>query len=770
MSSDGFLKSILAGFADSLQPLRDAVASPDACAQFLAQFGWTLSAADLQSLTGSLTDLQTLGTNASAQSVTELTADLVSVSKLIRQISGSGAPAAFSSTFPGELLEYLVYFAVAEKSPPIFALLHFVGVVSERQVPADSNGRAAHVERQVHWETLGPLADQPLAVIQQSYGWGGTFDAQALLRSLGLLVRAFGGRAGMYPADRQLISQYYASGSPAAVGASNLIVSAPFLEASVTSGAAAVNAKAALLVIGIPAHPDVAGDPDGLALMPVISGTASDTFPVADNVTLTLGGDFLARPVRAEMHPHSAIVRASGGDSHVDAAARLDAKAPAGAPWIVFGDVDSSRLEVSATHASLIMSGELGGDLDLRVEVGLDSATLVIDLSEGDGFVRDSLGSQPARSPLSLVVKWSSKSGFSLGGQPRLAITLPLGQSFGDFATLDSAGFALGAADGNSVALDATLTFSASIGPITATIADAGVRISLTPADDAAPGNLGNIDLQFGFKPPSGVGLVVDAAGLTGGGFIRRDPASGRYSGVLDLRAGQIDITALGLIDTRLPAGQGGYALLLALRATFPAIQIGFGFALTGVGGLLALNRRVDVDALRGRLAAGTAGRILAPQDPVRNAPALLADLDAVFPVAAGITVVGPTVQLLWAGLVHLDVGVFIELPGPARVVLLGSAHAEIERDGRAYLSYPGGYRRCRRPARGDGSVRRGAGGQSPDGHAGSDRRRGVPAVVGGAAVRGAVAGWFQPGLRPGAAELPGHADPDRDGARYAQR
>ena len=334
------------------------------------------------------------------------------------------------------------------------------------------------------------------------------------------------------------------------------------------------------------------------------------------------------------------------------------------------------------------MSGELDGDVDLQVEVGLDGAALVIDLSEGDGFVQNPLGSQPARSPLSLVAKWSSKSGFSLGGQPRLAITLPVGQSFGDFATLDSVGFALGAAGGDSVALDATLTFSATIGPITATIADVGVRTSLTPVDDAVPpGNLGNIDLQFGFNPPSGVGLVVDAAGLTGGGFIRRDPASGRYSGVLDLHSDMIGITALGLIDTKLPAGQGSYALLLALRATFPAIQIGFGFALTGVGGLLALNRRVDVDVLRSRLAAGTAGRILAPQDPIRNAPALLADLDAVFPVAPGITVVGPTVQLLWAGLVHLDVGVFIELPGPARVVLLGSAHAEIERDGRAYLS-----------------------------------------------------------------------------------
>ena len=156
---------------------------------------------------------------------------------------------------------------------------------------------------------------------------------------------------------------------------------------------------------------------------------------------------------------------------------------------------------------------------------------------------------------------------------------------------------------------------------------------------------------------------------------------------MLQLQAGPVGITGLGLLDARLPGGAPGYALLVALSATFPAVEIGFGFALTGVGGLLALNRRVDVDALRGRLAAGTAGRILAPQDPVRNAPALLADLDAVFPVAPGITVVGPTVQLLWAGLVHLDVGVFIELPGPARVVLLGSAHAEIERDGRAYLS-----------------------------------------------------------------------------------
>jgi hypothetical protein len=454
MSSTSFLKQVLSGFADSLQPLREAVASPNAFAMFLQQFGWALAPADLTQVTGSLGDLSSLAADPSSLSLEQLTGDLISVGNVIRRVSTSGAPAAFVSTFPRELLDFLVYTALAENSPSVFGLLHFVGALSERRVPADgSKGRAEYISREVHWERLGPLADRPLVTIEQSYGWGGAFDGNAFIRSLGVLVLGFGGRGGLYAADGQLVDQYYVHGSPAAVGLQNLILSAPMLEESATGGGAA-EVKLAFLAIPIPPSPGVAAAPDGLALMPMITGKAADALTLSDRVTLKLSGDFLVRPVRAEMHPSSAIVRASGGDSHVDAAARLDAKALAAAPWIVFGNGDSSRLEVSAAHASLGMSGELDGDLDLQVEVGLDSAALVIDLSEGDGFVQ-TLSSQPARSLLSLVVKWSRKSGFSLGGQPRLAITLPVGQSLGDFATLDSVGFALGAADGNSVALDA---------------------------------------------------------------------------------------------------------------------------------------------------------------------------------------------------------------------------------------------------------------------------------------------------------------------------
>ena len=74
---------------------------------------------------------------------------------------------------------------------------------------------------------------------------------------------------------------------------------------------------------------------------------------------------------------------------------------------------------------------------------------------------------------------------------------------------------------------------------------------------------------------------------------------------------------------------------------------------------------------------------MLFAEDPVRNAPAILGDLGALFPAADGVYVFGPTVQISWlsvgsAKLVRFDLGIFIELPGPTKIVLLGSARASL--------------------------------------------------------------------------------------------
>lgn len=82
-------------------------------------------------------------------------------------------------------------------------------------------------------------------------------------------------------------------------------------------------------------------------------------------------------------------------------------------------------------------------------------------------------------------------------------------------------------------------------------------------------GNLGVADLALGFKPPSGIGLSVDAEGvLTGGGFLFHDEAQELYAGAMQLSLHEeITLKAFGLIATRMPDGSRGYSLIVFITA-----------------------------------------------------------------------------------------------------------------------------------------------------------------------------------------------------------
>jgi hypothetical protein len=351
-----------------------------------------------------------------------------------------------------------------------------------------------------------------------------------------------------------------------------------------------------------------------------------------------------------------------------------------GAPAFVVGGADGTRLQVGALRVGAQL--HLGAGRQ-AVAVTVDAKTAAVVLAGDDGLLRAFLPDDGVRVPFELGLSLSSDRGLELTGGVGLARTLATGLVLGPIR-VDELTVGI-ETSGGAATLRATGAIGLSIGPLT--VAVDGVGVALTASFPPVGGSLGALDLDATVTPPTGAGLAVDAV-LTGGGFLSFDSGTGRYAGVVQLSFEQIGITGFGLIETRLPGGAEGYALLVALRASFPAIQVGFGFALTSVGGIIALNRRLDVDALRKRLAAGTAGRILAPQDPVRNASSLLADVGTVFPVAPDVHVIGPTAHLVWAGLVHFDIGVFFELPGPSRVILLGSARATIAQPagGREYL------------------------------------------------------------------------------------
>src|SRR5204862_222821 len=94
--------------------------------------------------------------------------------------------------------------------------------------------------------------------------------------------------------------------------------------------------------------------------------------------------------------------------------------------------------------------------------------------------------------------------------------------------------------------------------------------------------------------------LSADAAVVRGGGYLFFDPDRAQYAGVLHLEFEKLTLNAFGLLTTRLPDGSPGFSLLIIVQASgFTPIQLGFGFTLNGVGGLLGINRTVAVDVLR---------------------------------------------------------------------------------------------------------------------------------------------------------------------------
>lgn len=182
--------------------------------------------------------------------------------------------------------------------------------------------------------------------------------------------------------------------------------------------------------------------------------------------------------------------------------------------------------------------------------------------------------------------------------------------------------------------------------------------------------------IPIGLLPPNGASLTIEAGAVRGAGalVIEKD----RVSGSLMLRMGVADVAAFAVLDVN---GTPSLTLVLGVRFV-PPVQLSFGFALTAVGGVIGVNRRLDTDALRARLADGSALDALFPTDPKTSAGAVLATLGSVFAAAPGEHVIGPTVTITWldlgaVSLVRLDVGVLLSLPS-GTITIIGRGQIQL--------------------------------------------------------------------------------------------
>jgi hypothetical protein len=188
----------------------------------------------------------------------------------------------------------------------------------------------------------------------------------------------------------------------------------------------------------------------------------------------------------------------------------------------------------------------------------------------------------------------------------------------------------------------------------------------------------GGAPVAVGPMPPNAVRARLDAGPVRGDGTLVIEPD--RVGGLLAARLGTIEVAALASL-ARTP--QGGPSFLAAFSAGFtPGIQLGFGFQIARVGGLVGIERTLDQAAMAAGLRDGTLGAVLFPLDAGPSARAALAAAERMFPPAPGSAVVGPTFRLSWLeveghGFASVDLGVLIRLPGPV-IALVGVFKAGI--------------------------------------------------------------------------------------------
>lgn len=274
-------------------------------------------------------------------------------------------------------------------------------------------------------------------------------------------------------------------------------------------------------------------------------------------------------------------------------------------------------------------------------------------------------GKDRATAPNRLALQADAAGGLRFG-ESGLRVELPVSLSLPGVSARE---FAVELAEHEAgVAVTAAVSLKAQLPglPVKAQLAGVGITVPFSVTGGA-------LGPPAGIEPalPSGIGLELGLPPVSGGGDVRRT-ATG-YAGVLDVDLGVFRVQALGVLQ--LPAGGMPTSLLALLAAMFPypGIQLGFGFAIDAVGGLVGVNRRVDVERLRALVSDGHADRILFPGNAVERAQEITGSLDAVFPSARGRFVIGPMVRINWGGrMVTLAGAVVLDLPNPAQVVLLG--------------------------------------------------------------------------------------------------
>lgn len=671
---------IVAACARALRPLQRSLTDPDALRGLLIELGWeavpapddvaalaallpvapitrAIELADELARTGRL-DAEDLVELASViEEVAASVSALADVTPLALADFGNelGDPALWTDV-AAVLAEYLFLRLLEHEAPVIASILRLLGVVRW-----EVRGHVPRLGRwRIAWDQVPTVFSDPLTALQHSIGWGATFLPENLLSLLRVASARLGVSVAVAPMSDAVREAIAAGGHGDPTG----LVQSELVFGRGTSGGAAYEAGVVV------ASAATASEPVGLYVGNLCTGQVEAGMTVGRWSVGVTGEVEGTATVGAIVRPDETtpIVSIPSGEVSVSLTGSPDE------PWRLVGTTEGTRIELSGLELALGLTID-GPSSELWGSVGTlgDGLSIVIDLGGADNFIGSFIGGAVPTVDIAGSIRVGSRTGITVSGSLGLEVVLPVERQIGPLyvtnliANLGSgdSGFELG------LAIGAELT----IGPFAASVDKIGTGVVI--ANNPTSARFAGLDASLTFIPPSRIGFELTTEAARGGGFVSIEPEIGRYTGGLSLDFVSIGIDAIVVIDTQLPGDPDGWSFFASLAASFPGIPLGFGFTLNGVGGLIALNRTMDAEALASALRNGVIDALLFPDDPIGQSAQLVAQIDEYFPLREGNTVIGPVIEIGWGSptLITAQLGVVLSLPDGI-IAVMGSVEA----------------------------------------------------------------------------------------------
>jgi hypothetical protein len=687
MSDKGTLQLVAGELARALAPLREATLDLPHFQAFMRRLGWLVTSlppsyADLgERAFQALAAVEALSDDATLPEVLDTIVaigDVYRAAQALGDAPGGADAGALLAEIADTLVEFLLVEYLASARPAVYRVLEMLGVIVHEHHEATPT-RPAFVHTRLRYDEIPRVLADPLSIPARVYGWGSPdLDFERAAQHLLYLLHAVGLNVSLGPVPDTL-GDAFQQGPPNEIAKTiDTQVTISLFEVEIAGNML----EAGLAVLELPAE---GAHPAGIIVQPAIPDGIATQVPITPEWAFKLrAGTDLASLFGIVLRPDDISVRYpfAPGTALPSAGFGVTLEYAPAAPTALLGKADRGRLEIAGGEIGMKLDYR-NGQLEARLEAAPRGLTLVVSPADLDGFLGSLAGGSELAIPVTLGVAWSNRTGFSFTGGAGIAVSIYPHPALGPL-TIDRVDLAVGADFGAdappALRTSGRVTFTGAVGPVSVAVDGIGLALEFVFDD----GNAGPFDVQFDFVPPTGLGLAIDAGPIAGGGFISFDHANHRYAGILHLEVFTITVTAIGLLTTRDNAGQAlpppGFSFLIIISAEFPPIQLGYGFTLNGVGGLAGLHRTIVTEALQAGLRGGSVDHILFPEDPIRNAPQIISDLQLIFPPQPNRYVFGPMALLGWGTptLIRVELGIIIELPAPIRIVLLGQISVDL--------------------------------------------------------------------------------------------